>query len=176
MLSQSGRVSSIPKTLKECYEENELVARLWKTCDNIEFVGRIIFGVVLIIGFIVALVFGIYDGAIGEFVIVFAISFVGALFECLIYKFIAMRFASLASLVQNTRISANVTLYRERECVTGEVVKNKVEAEVQEIENADEQEYDQESWWNTWQCNKCSHANPVATEVCEECGAKKPII
>lgn len=115
----------VPKTLNECIKPDGVSTDLWKWAERLERFGAIIFYSIIILGSIIAIAIGVnvYKGysvidedeailmsflSIVISVFAFAIS---AFVEYCIYHSVALLIGALASIVQNTNISANLSLY-----------------------------------------------------------------
>lgn len=128
-----NREKQIPKTFEDCYKTDSVSKELWHWCEQIEKWGLILFIIVIVVG----LIFSIDTSIVEKEVIVkeatswrdaeteiktvfefenFLISLlyvaISALLEYVIYHVIALLIGALATIVQSTRITANVSLYK----------------------------------------------------------------
>ena len=112
----------IPRDLKSCYKIDSLTRNLWMWCERIEQWGKFLFWILIIVGVftILAAAIDAYDKAYyGEELfsvseVVFKVSLKWVFYSFLeycIWNVSALLIGSLATLVQHTKITANVTLY-----------------------------------------------------------------
>ena len=116
----------VPKTLNECIKPDGVSSNLWILAERLEKWGSILLSLIIVFGIINTIFTGVStyheidynrngDGAARE--TVFAV--ITSLFTCAIlafleycaYRAVALLIGSLASIVQNTNISANLALY-----------------------------------------------------------------
>ena len=144
----------IPKDLKSCYKYDNVTKELWGMCESAEVWGKILFWVIIIFGVIIAITsslsseevtkgtYYIYTDIETTFDIDLFLATVFetgiyALIEYLLYHIIALLIGSLASLVQHTRITANIALYNsaKAEGITDDFEEENVKEETMKIEN-----------------------------------------
>lgn len=128
----------IPKSFKDCYKTDDITKNLWLWCERLEKWGLILFWILIIIGVIDTIMAGInahqlieeigvetaeeireVSAEMGiEIPTVFE-ALVNNLFSWTLYSFLeycayhilALLIGSLATIVQHTKITANITLY-----------------------------------------------------------------
>ncbi len=124
----SGNIKkTIPKNLEECYETDNMTRNLWVWAERLEQWGLAICVLMAIIGVIEIISTGIQVAEIlddynnNEYTGYYSVS--DAVFDCLlnwvfycflefcVYHMLALIVGSLATIVQNTKINANVALY-----------------------------------------------------------------
>ena len=107
----------IPKSLNDCYKTDNLTKNLWIWCERIEKVGIIFFRVLIVLGIIISIIGLINDmdynedQALPNLITTFTTWGIYAFIEYVSYHVIALLIGSLASIVQHTKITANVALY-----------------------------------------------------------------
>lgn len=124
----SGKAEkTIPKNLKECYEADKTTHNLLVWSKRLDYLGQFLFVLIIVAGIILAItssiavnttVVGPADDTITETSFDFVI-FITSLITTAIYAFIeycvyhvlALLISSLAAIVQNTKITANIALY-----------------------------------------------------------------
>lgn len=135
----SGNVEKkIPRDLKSCYKTDNVTRNLWVWCERLEKWGKILFWVLIVIGIIDTIIAGVeahqFIQEIGaetieeireasaelgiEIPTVFEalvnnilIWTLYAFLEYCAYHVLALLIGSLATIVQHTKITANITLY-----------------------------------------------------------------
>lgn len=143
----------IPKNFKECYKTDSITQNLWLWCERLEKWGKILFWILLIGGLILSIRSSIVEKEVVVreatywsdaktevrttfdfelFIPLLLDTALYAFLEYCAYHIIALLIGSLASIVQNTKITANIALYNsaKAEGVTDdydcEVTENKV--------------------------------------------------
>lgn len=115
-----------PKSVKECLKPDPVSTNLWIWCQRLETLGKILFWIILIGGIILSIITALVKVEVGgtyysrtetQFdVIIFFTSLVEtglyALIEYCVYHMIALLVGALGSIVQNTKLSADLALYR----------------------------------------------------------------
>lgn len=109
---------SIPRNLKECQTEDQTAAELWRVSEVVEKWGGIILIVIIAIGLICS--FSVhklansfsYEPDYSAFLTSAAVWGLAALIEYVTYYLIVLFVRAVASLVQNTKVSARVALYQ----------------------------------------------------------------
>lgn len=156
----------IPNSLKACYQEDPVSSNLWTWSERLTLCGRIILIVLIVIGFISTIIDGIvaYDmsystgGSVFIAIITSLVSWtLYAVIEYFTYHVLSLLIAALASIVENTRISADVALYSKAK-EEGLLVKTTPVAKG--------------SGEGTWRCKKCGRIMPQYTGTCA-CGNTK---
>ena len=149
----------IPKDLKSCYKTDGITQNLWLWCERLEKWGMILFRVLIVIGIIDTIIAGINAYQLIELVgaetveeIRQASARLGieipTVFEALVnnllswtlysfleycaYHILALLVGSLATIVQHTKITANITLYN---AATAECVTDDYEEDIDDINN-----------------------------------------
>lgn len=197
----------IPRNFKECYETDSITRNLWLWCERLEKWGKILFWILIIGGFIMAIwgSFGekevivreasFYREAETEIRKTFDFNiFVSLLFDTALYAFleycayhlIALLIGSLATIVQYTKITANIILYNsaKTEDVTDdyegkseEEEKNTTTAPIAEEPKSDYSEIlskiDTDTATKPWECSNCGVSNQHNSIYCQVCGNHK---
>ena len=124
----------IPKSFKDCYRTDSLTNNLWEWCERLEKIGLFLFWVIIVVGVISTIVacaetvnaFGGLSGAEirylqesgteipNVFIVFIKNALLWALYafiEYFTYHVLALLVGSIASIVQNTRITADLALY-----------------------------------------------------------------
>ena len=116
--SSNTQNKKVPRSLKECYAPNRIAENLYEWSDRLERWGRALFAILIILGVIKSFVDGLsaadIEASIGFFTFFASLIrwSVSAFIEYLAYNAIALLISALASIVENTKISADVTLYK----------------------------------------------------------------
>ena len=103
----------IPKSFEECYEIDSVSHDLWNWCEKVEKYGKIVYWILSVLAFLCA--FYIADSEYGFDIKVFI--FIGVIagaiisFIYFLFHLVAIIIGSLASIVQHTKITADVSLY-----------------------------------------------------------------
>lgn len=109
--------ANIPLNLDACCYTDYTAGELWRIANAVDTWGGIIFVLLLILGIILSFcaataVNDIVDGAGSPLFLYTALTWgVIAVVECIGYHLISISVRAFASIVQNTRVSANVALY-----------------------------------------------------------------
>ena len=118
----------IPKNMEECIKPDSVSSNLWVWCERLEVLGKVLFWIIIVLGLFTAITTAIstdeivsgsyykYTERKTSFDIVV---FITLIIEVLIYAFIeycvyhvlALLIGALASIVQNTKVTANLALY-----------------------------------------------------------------
>ena len=104
----------VPKTLNECIAPDKVSSNLWSWSERIEKGGKIILGILIAVGLFDGISSGIKEGELAGWIsalIDFAIYGIIAAVEYCVTKAVSLLLGALASIVQNTNISANIALY-----------------------------------------------------------------
>lgn len=128
-----NREKHIPKTFKDCYKTDSMSNDLWHWCENLERWGKILFILIIVGGLILAITGSITEKEvvireatswrdaeteikksfdINAFIYVALETTFYAIIEYIMYHIIALLIGALATIVQSTRITANVALYK----------------------------------------------------------------
>lgn len=195
-----NREKQIPKDLKDCYKTDSTTQNLWIWCERLETCGKILFWILIIGG----LIFSISTSIVEKEVIVEEATFwreaetelretfdfeifIPLLFETALYSFIeycayhvlALLISSLASIVQHTKITANIALYNsaKSESITDDTENIRNHAPTPSDPKTDYSKklsditVDNSS--NYWKCCFCGSNNPQGTLSCKTCGNYK---
>lgn len=214
----------IPKDFKECYKTDSITQNLWLWCERLEKWGKILFWILIIIGVIDTIIAGINAHELIEQIgaetveeIREASAEMGieipTVFEALVnnllsltlysfleycaYHILALLIGSLASIVQHTKITANVTLYNsaktegvtydldddEQDCHTNETNINNQQhinfrnKKIHKRKKTQESSFDNaESFENVIFCRVCGAETTNDIDTCHVCGTLiKPI-
>ena len=117
----------VPTSLKECYESDTLSQTLWKWSDWLKIWGRRVFLLLIVVGAAFTLS-DVIDpvGFYGSPFLVLIRNILGwglyAFLEFCAYNILSFLLSALASVVENTKITANVALYNaaKKEGILGE--------------------------------------------------------
>ena len=106
-----------PKNLEECMDTSLVTSKLWSWSDWIERVGTILCALIIILGLIISIANSITTEKVESFSFVVLLTSLitwgfYAFFEYCAYRTLALLIAALASIVQDTKISARVALYK----------------------------------------------------------------
>ena len=169
-----------PKTAKDCIEPDYVSQSLWHWAQGIERYGKI----ALIITIILGILFFVISMASGDaatigvaFLVVPIVTAVAAIIEYLTYHTIALLIGALASLVQNTAISANIALLN---------TNGLSDASTEETEKAADETLSPESFvWHpvseatatsigetNIKCTNCHRVQFKGNKTCTQCGAR----
>lgn len=128
-----NREKHIPKTFKDCYKTDSISNDLWHWCENLERWGKILFILIIVGGLILAITDSITEKEVvireatswrdaeteikksfdtNAFIYVALETTFYAIIEYIMYHIIALLIGALATIVQSTRITANVALYK----------------------------------------------------------------
>lgn len=208
----------IPKNFKDCYKTDSITKNLWLWCERLEKWGKILYWILIVIGVVDTIIAGVnahqFIEEIGaetveeireasaemgiEIPTVFE-ALVNNLFSWTLYSFLeycayhilALLVGSLASIVQHTKITANLTLYNSAKA------ENIADDYVEEVNNVDSKESKTNK--KPKKCNLWVHQNYIGeisstdsdsenahweinnslntkTLVCNQCGKKLIVI
>lgn len=108
---------NIPRDLEDCCYTDYTAGELWRIANTVDTWGGIIFVLLLILGIIISIcaataVDDIVDGAGSPLFLYTALTWgVIAVVECIGYHLISISVRAFASIVQNTRVTANIAVY-----------------------------------------------------------------
>ena len=163
---------NIPRNLEECYRQNDVSADLRSWGKKAEKLGKVLFIIIIIAGIIVSLATSITSKTVIKgsyysytdtetdfnfqlFLIKSVTYAIYAFAEYCIYHIVVLLMYSLAEIVQNSSITANIALYN----------SNGGNSEVSD--EADSEKV------HTWRCSNCG--NITSTDPCSHCGfTEKP--
>ena len=156
----------IPKSLKECYEQDSVTRSLCQWSERLKSWGSKVLVVLIIIGIISTISEVIeamqIDGSLAIFVAVASAITWGlyAFIEYCVYNVLALFIRALASIVYNSQITANVSLYNLARTEQGAVVEDK--------KLHDEKTKNKSAIQHAWICNKCGQMR--GESPCPHCG------
>ena len=157
--------NKIPKSLKECYEEDSVSVNLWHWSDWLKSWGGKVLGVLIVVGIIFTIAEAIQVADIDKDLVVFTVinSIIiwglYAFLEYCAYNVLSLLVAALASIVQNSKISANIALYsaaKDEHLLTDEK------------ETSNIQKKDEKVSGHSWICNSCGKMRTKSP--CPYCG------
>jgi len=152
----------IPETLSECTSPDATASNLHDWSGKLENWGKILFVILIIIGIISTIVDTVNMADINEdmaFVTCITSAIIWALYafiEYCAYHVLALLISALASITQNTIISANVALYE---------ASQKLDA-VQYVDHGPAPD-------GMWACKNCGTHNSLNYGQCKNCGKFK---
>ena len=102
-----NREKKIPKSLKECYASDSVTENLWIWCERLETIGKFFAIITVIATIITGIALAESTDGISIVIAIFAAP-IAAFLEYISFHIVALLVGSLASIVQNTKISANI--------------------------------------------------------------------
>ena len=190
---------NVPKTLKDCYKTDSITENLWSWCIRLENWGKILFWILIVGGLILAITSSIVEKEVVikeatmwssaetelrktfDFGIFFSLAIDTALYaflEYCAYHIIALLVGSLARIVQNTKVAADVAIYNaakeEKDDSTPENEKNEsyLSRAAKEVEKPIRNNNSVASSSKVWVCKKCGEKNSSGM-YCKSCGEYK---
>lgn len=184
----------VPKNLKECYATDNTSQNLWLWCERLEGWGKFLFWFIIVSGLIMAIASSITVREVTKglyytytdtetafnfaaFITTLVSTAIYAFVEYCVYHVLALLISSLATIVQNTRITANVTIYNaakeegilneEPEKTTPSAPKQNTGYSLSELANKKTDGND------SWICKECGTKNDVGNLYCKDCGKYK---
>lgn len=109
---------SIPKNLDECRTADTTARELWRIAEKVESWGATILFVIAILGLFSSLATNDFinditrEESLSGFFVSLIIWAIAAVIEYITYHLISLFISAIASVVQSTRVSAKVALYR----------------------------------------------------------------
>ena len=170
----SGKVSKkVPQTLSECVKPDPTASNLHIWAERLESWGKTLFILLIIIGAITSVVLGVvaadaahYSDEILAFLSAFFASALAwaliAFVEYLTYHVFALLTSALASIVQNTIISANVALLTASQEFSCEDSSEELPEETLVSTAANPTD--------CWICKSCGQHNKKTASFCVACG------
>ncbi len=165
----------VPKRLSECYETDITARRLMEWAEWVQKAGVILCWITVIVGVIISISESIiidYTGDKEFSFIVFLLSLITwgiyAFLEYCGFLAVAWLIMALGKIVQNTKVTASVALYRaakEEGFVNSE---KKTEASI-----GNKQKPSAQGYTNQWICKSCGTQNSAGTLSCIGCGQYK---
>lgn len=112
MFSEKNK-KRIPKSIEECYKIDPVSNDLWNWCEKVEKYGKIIYWVLGILGLLCAFLIADLENEFDIKIFIFFCIILEAIISFIYFLFhlVAVVIGSLASIVQHTKISADVSLY-----------------------------------------------------------------
>lgn len=192
----------IPKTLGECLEIDPLSKNLWGWAENLESFGKILLAIILVCGFVLVIYAGIaaneeYESVWGAVLSTGFTWILYAFIEYCVYHALSLLMSALATIVQNTTITANIAAYHANSVKDTHdsvqtptedsnkithleaSINNRAEVEPQHVEDRPEnQTASEESVCigkrpkEEFQCPKCKAYQRVDRDFCWKCGTK----
>lgn len=173
-----------PNDLESCYKSHDVERGLWSWSGTIEDWGKILFWIIVIAGIINSITTSIvsteeirgtfytYTETKTEFSFeIFLTSLLStgfyAFLEYCLYHIVALLIGSLASIVQNTRITADIAIYKAAKDETG--ANNSKQDKKDEWSSKAAKENPTEK---AWACGKCGYVNSSGI-YCKDCGEYK---
>lgn len=191
---------TIPQSLSDCYKNDSITDNLWLWCERLEKFGKILFWFIIVGGIITAFAtsfstetvtkgtYYTYTDTETEFNIALFITSLlrtalYAILEYCAYHAIALLLAALASLVMNTKITANIALYtnakKEPKTAKESHIKEKNSVEEEEAKEIKKLKEEQEKFVadscanrDSWLCPECCRENSANSTKCK-CGYVK---
>lgn len=179
----SGNIEKeIPKNLKDCYAVDSTSQNLWIWCQRLEGWGKFLFWVIIIVGLIISILAAnttkdisdeLYrytdtESSVNSIVLIisFGITAICAFIEYCTYHAIALLIASLATIVQNTKITANVALYNtaKKDGLLNKETENS--ASSTQFKSVNGTPINK----NSWICKECRTENNISNMSCKNCG------
>ncbi len=193
----------IPKDLESCYkldaQDDAVTYNLWRWSEATEKIGKILFWFIVISGIAIAIYTSIstvevtkgtyytYTKTETKFDVELFITALldtarYALIEYFAYHVIALLIASLATIVQHTKITANIALYNAAKTYNIDEVENTTD-DMTDVEEVNEQEntepveqkkmFEEVIPTEKWVCQKCGASNSKHSMCCSTCGEYK---
>ncbi|MBR6548758.1 MAG: hypothetical protein IKT68_04355 [Clostridia bacterium] len=194
------KTKRIPKDLRSCYATDTTTYNLWVWSNRIVFWGKILFWVLLVIGLfdtinqirtiseieelpseaLLALIVS-YGGAVPSLFEVIITNmflwFVYAVLEYYASRILALLVDSLASIVHNTRITADVALYQQAQAEgysepipVAQPTAESVTPSASAPQASPRPHTIIDPTTNTWRCAHCDESNPRSALYCKNCG------
>lgn len=179
----------IPKSLKECYATDNVSSNLWGWSEWLEVWGGRVLVILIIIGIISTIAQAVQVAQIDEnLVFLTVITSIAtwvlyAFIEYCAYHVLSLLIASLATIVQNTRITANVAIYnvakeegilKEGVILKDEPKKSTPSASKQNTGYSLSKLANERKNSNSfWICKECGTKNDESNLHCKDCGKYK---
>ncbi len=191
----SGNIKKeIPKNIEECYKTDPITQNLWVWAERLERWGLVICVFMAIVGVIEIISTGIQVAEIlsgyNQYMSTDYYSVSDAVFDCLlnwvfycflefcVYHVLALLVGSLATIVQNTKISANVAIYNLSKGKNETPVNSERQREDTVFNDTQEKDMPspEEATFlvtknDTIICSQCKFEQPSSRRVCWHCGA-----
>ncbi len=168
----------IPKSLKDCYVTDAVSYKLWYWSDWLEVWGGRVLIALIVIGIISIIAQAVQIADINEDLVF--ITVISSLVKWAIYVFIeycaynvlSLLIASLATIVQNTRITANVAIYNtaKEEGILPEDSEDPITNSGYSLTKRARPRTDSNGFWF---CEECGTRNEAKALHCKDCGKYK---
>lgn len=119
-----NREKKIPKSFQDCYKTDNVTNNLWSWAERLETIGIVIAVIVGIAGLIIGIVMSEDSDGVSLLISFFGAP-IAAFFEYISFHIIALLIGSLASIVQSTKISADIALFTNKDNNINASTKNK---------------------------------------------------
>lgn len=179
----SSSEKKVPKSLKECYATDNVSSNLWSWSYRLEIWGGRVLVILIIVGIISTIGEAIQLADIDEdlaflSVVTSLITWgLYAFLEYCAYHVLSLVIASLATIVQNTRITANVALYnvaKEEGTLNEETAKSTSSANNQSSGySLSKLANERTNNSGSWVCKECGTKNEGNNLSCKDCGKYK---
>ena len=179
----SSSEKKVPKSLKECYATDNVSSNLWSWSEWLEVWGGRVLVILIIIGIISTIGQAIQVADIDEDLVF--ITVITSMITWILYAFIeycayhvlSLLIASLATIVLNTRITANVAIYNvakeeglfneKPETHTSPTTKQTSAYSLSKLAN------EKTNSNGAWICKECGTKNNAGNLYCKDCGKYK---
>ena len=175
----------IPKSLEECYEEDVVSKDLWMWSQRLVEWGKEVLGTLIVIGSISTIIDAVEMADINEDLVIYTVISsittwgLYSLIEFCTYNVLSLLVTALASIVQNSKITANVALYNAAKDVV-EVEEVKVEKKevkkpkpsVSDNIAAEPKPAEKQSDERMIKCPSCGQIQKKDRTWCYNCGQK----
>ena len=171
MIYRFSSTKKIPKSLDECKQIDDVSANLWAWAERIDTIGLVYSIIVALIAFIAILVnygFSYFLLALLAAPIVFIVSYAG-------FFAVSLILAALASITQNTCVSANVALYEASIDHPDQTTPQKAAPSVafSAPKKVSFQTENSQVSSGKWECKNCLTYNNAEHTHCKECGKSR---
>ena len=177
---------TVPKTFDECIRIDAVSENLWTWTERLETWGKILFVLIIIIGIIATIATGVETSKYLEQVDRFELALEGitvpsvfevvitSLFEWALYAFLeylayhilATLLGALASITQNTIITANIALFKAKDNTHPATTSNSVTTAKPTYTLGVRSTIEDDNWI----CGHCKTTNSMNYSQCKKCG------
>ena len=160
---------TVPKNLKECYQTDSVTHNLWTWAERLEKFGQI-FAIFVLIAIIIVAFALLIDSGDGWIFLLFLITApLSAFLEYISFHILALLIGSLASIVQHTKITANLNLYNSsKEYTTNDNTEKSAHGENNKTNiTKSSSSVIQPPYW----CANCGTEGPFE-DKCPQCGRR----
>ena len=173
------RNSRIPNTLEECTNTGKTVSNLYHYALQLEKWGKRLFVILIVVGIIFTVVETVSLIDVNEELIIPTLISsllswsVYAVIEFFVYHVLAMLIRALASITENTMITANVALWEASK--KDNSISEVVTAEQSDVptEQPDIKAYSRQFDDGSWTCTSCGQKNLSTRATCWRCDHQK---